>query len=187
VGDDVWHAHCVKLDQRETALFASTKTGIAHCPSSNCRLGSGVAPIAAMAKAGVRIGLGVDGSASNDSGHLLNEARQAMLMQRSTYGADAMSPRAALQLATRDGARVLGRDDCGVLAPGMRADIALWDMTTPQAAGAWDLVDALTLCGPHRVKHLLIEGRKIVSDGVLTTCDANALAARARKAISRLI
>ena len=186
-GADVWYAHCVKLDAKETALFAATKTGIAHCPCSNCRLGSGTAPVSALLKAGVKIGLGVDGSASNDSGHLLSEARQAMLMQRAAYGADVMTPRGALELATLGGARVLGRDDVGALVPGMRADIAIWDMRTLAVAGAWDLVDALILCGPHRAKHLIVEGKHIVADGALTTIDTGRLAETARAAVRRLM
>ncbi|MEM6479937.1 MAG: 8-oxoguanine deaminase, partial [Pseudomonadota bacterium] len=125
VGEDVWHAHCVKLDAQEIALFARTGTGVAHCPCSNCRLASGVAPIRAMRDAGVPVGLGVDGSASNDAGSLVDEARQAMLLQRLVSGAGAMGPREALEIATRGGARVLGRNDLGQLKVGMRADIAL--------------------------------------------------------------
>jgi cytosine/adenosine deaminase-related metal-dependent hydrolase len=183
VGADVWHAHCVKLDEREIALFARTHTGIGHCPCSNCRLGSGIGPFAAM---GVRIGLGVDGPASNDAGHLLGEARQAMLLQRAAFGPSAMTPRTALELATRGGAQVLGRDDCGALAPGMRADLAVWDVSGLEAAGAWDAVAALVLCGPHRVKHLLVDGMIIVRDGQLTTGEPGKLAERARHAIARL-
>jgi len=112
-GDDVWHAHCVKLDGREIDLFARSNTGVAHCPCSNCRLGSGIAPVRAMRDAGVPVGLGVDGSASNDIGNLMAEARQTMLLQRVANGADAMSAREALEIATRGGAQVLGRDDCG--------------------------------------------------------------------------
>jgi len=122
-GADVWHAHCVKLDSSEIDLFAASRTGVAHCPCSNCRLGSGIAPVRAMRDQGVNVGLGVDGSASNDAGNLAAEARQAMLMQRVAMGADAMSAREALEIATRGGAAVLGRDDCGQIAIGMRADI----------------------------------------------------------------
>jgi len=116
VGDDVWHAHCVKLDGQEIDLFSKTGTGVAHCPCSNCRLGSGIAPVRQMRDAGVKVGLGVDGSASNDIGNLMIEARQTMLLQRVQTGADAMSAREALRLATRGGAEVLGRDDCGQIA-----------------------------------------------------------------------
>ena len=123
-GPDVWHAHCVQLDATEIELFARTKTGVAHCPCSNMRLASGIAPVREMLDAGVNIGLGVDGSASNDSGHMLNEARQAMLLQRVMKGGDAMTARETLSIATKGGAAVLGRDDIGVLAPGYAADIA---------------------------------------------------------------
>ncbi|MCR9151155.1 MAG: 8-oxoguanine deaminase [Rhodobacteraceae bacterium] len=170
-GPDVWHAHCVKLDTAEIGLFARSRTGVAHCPCSNCRLGSGIAPVRAMRDAGVRVGLGVDGSASNDAGSLIGEARQAMLLQRVALGADAMSPREALRLATRGGAEVLGRDDCGRIAPGMRADLAIWDMAGVEAAGAWDPVAALVLCGPGRVRDLFVEGRQVVRDGQLATID----------------
>ncbi|MPL82850.1 8-oxoguanine deaminase [bioreactor metagenome] len=170
-GDDVWHAHCVKLDTAEIDLFARSRTGVAHCPCSNCRLGSGIAPVRAMRDAGVRVALGVDGSASNDAGNLIAEARQAMLLQRVQNGADAMSAREALEIATLGGAQVLGRHDCGSLAPGQRADIAVWDVSGLEAAGAWDPVAALLLAGPPRVKHLFVEGRQVVRDGRLTTLD----------------
>lgn len=168
VGDDVWHAHCVKLDPTEIDLFARSKTGVAHCPCSNCRLGSGIAPVRAMRDAGVNVALGVDGSASNDAGHLLSEARQTMLLQRVKNGADAMSAREALEIATLGGAKVLGRDDCGSIEIGKRADIAIWDVTGLQAAGNWDPIAALVLCGPFNVRDLLVEGRRVVDSGHLT-------------------
>ncbi|MEX1660314.1 8-oxoguanine deaminase [Thioclava sp. 15-R06ZXC-3] len=171
VGEDVWHAHCVKLDGVEIDLFAATKTGVSHCPCSNCRLGSGIAPVRAMRDAGVRVALGVDGSASNDAGSLIGEARQAMLLQRVQNGADAMAAREALEIATLGGAQVLGRPDCGVIAPGKRADIAIWDVSGLEAAGAWDPVAALVLCGPSKVRDLFVEGRQIVRDGQITTLD----------------
>lgn len=169
-GDDVWHAHCVKLDGQEIDLFARSRTGVAHCPCSNCRLGSGIAPVRAMRDAGVPVGLGVDGSASNDAGNLLLEARQSMLLQRVARGADAMSAREALEIATRGGADVLGRPDCGRLEVGKRADIALWDVTGIDSAGSWDPA-ALLLAGPTRVKHLFVEGRQVVRDGQIATLD----------------
>jgi cytosine/adenosine deaminase-related metal-dependent hydrolase len=172
-GPDVWHAHCVKLDGQEIDLFAQSRTGVAHCPCSNCRLGSGIAPIRDMVDAGVPVGLGVDGSASNDSSNLVAEARQAMLLQRVSRGADAMSAREALRLATRGGAEVLGRHDCGQIAPGKRADLALWDVTGIDSAGSWDKA-ALLLAGPQRVRHLFVEGRQVVRDGLLTTIDLGA-------------
>ena len=170
-GADVWHAHCVKLDSSEIELFSRSLTGVAHCPCSNCRLGSGIAPVRRMRDAGVRVGLGVDGSASNDAGNLAAEARMAMLLQRVANGADAMSAREALEIATLGGAQVLGRPDCGALVVGMRADIAVWDMRWIEAAGAWDPVAALILCGPTRVTHLFVEGRQIVRDGQVTSID----------------
>ncbi len=176
VGDDVWHAHCVKLDSREINLFSNTSTGVAHCPCSNCRLGSGIAPVRQMRDAGVKIGLGVDGSASNDQGNLMDEARQAMLLQRVAYGADKMSTREALKIATRGGAEVLGRSDVGQLAVGKRADIAIWDISTIESAGSWDPA-ALVLAGPRRVRDLFVEGRQIVRDGQMTTVDMGALVA----------
>ncbi len=169
-GPDVWHAHCVKLDGHEIDLFAKSRTGVAHCPCSNCRLGSGIAPVRAMRDAGVPVGLGVDGSASNDAGNLVAEARQAMLLQRVANGANAMSAREALFIATRGGADVLGRPDCGQIAVGKRADIAIWDVTGVESAGSWD-PSALLLAGPTRVKHLLVEGRQVVRDGHVTTID----------------
>jgi cytosine/adenosine deaminase-related metal-dependent hydrolase len=166
-GDDVWHAHCVKLDGAEIDLFALTRTGVAHCPCSNCRLGSGIAPVRAMRDAGVRVALGVDGSASNDAGNLAGEMRMALLLQRVARGGDAMAAREALEIATLGGAQVLGRPDCGMLAPGKRADLAA----------------ALVLCGPQKVRDLFVEGRAVVRDGQLVRLDLpRALADQARLA-----
>lgn len=170
-GPDVWHAHCVKLDGQEIDLFARSGTGVAHCPCSNCRLGSGIAPVRAMRDAGVKVGLGVDGSASNDAGNLIAEARQTLLLQRVRHGADAMSAREALEIATLGGARVLGRDDCGALEPGKRADIAIWEISGVESAGSWDPVAALVLCGPQKVRDLLVEGRRVVAEGQMVTID----------------
>ena len=169
-GADVWHAHCVKLDGQEIDLFAKSGTGVAHCPCSNCRLGSGIAPVRAMRDAGVKVGLGVDGSASNDAGNLILEARQSMLLQRVANGADAMSAREALEIATRGGADVLGRPDCGRIAAGKRADIAIWDTGCIESAGSWDAA-ALLLAGPTRVRDLFVEGRRIVAGGHLASYD----------------
>jgi len=177
VGSDVWHAHCVKLQPQEIALFAHTGTGVAHCPCSNCRLGSGIAPVRAMRDEGVPVGLGVDGSASNDAGNLVLEARQAMLLQRVARGADAMSAREALWIATRGGAAVLGRPDCGHLSVGARADIALWDMSGIESAGSWDPA-ALLLAGPTTVRDLFVDGRAIVRDGQMQTLDLGRVIAR---------
>ena len=185
-GADVWHAHCVKLDSSEIELFSRSRTGVSHCPCSNCRLGSGIAPVRAMRDAGVKVGLGVDGSASNDAGNLVAEARMAMLLQRVARGADAMSAREALEIATLGGAQVLGRDDLGALEPGKRADLAIWDMREVEAAGSWDPVAALVLCGPTRVRHLVVEGRQVVRDGQMATLDLAPVLDRQRRLAARL-
>ena len=185
-GPDVWHAHCVKLDAEEQTLFARTKTGVAHCPCSNCRLGSGIAPIRQMRDRGVPVGLGVDGSASNDAGNLILEARQAMLLQRVSNGADAMSAREALEIATRGGADILGRPECGRIAIGKRADIAIWDANCLENAGSWDPA-ALLLAGPTKVKHLIVDGRMIVEDGQLLSVDLPRLIDRQRKLAEALV
>ncbi|MGJ8609872.1 MAG: 8-oxoguanine deaminase [Octadecabacter sp.] len=184
-GPDVWHAHCVKLDAQEIELFAKSKTGVAHCPCSNCRLGSGIAPVRAMRDAGVPIGLGVDGSASNDAGSLVGEARQTLLLQRVVNGADAMSAREALEIATRGGAQVLGRDDCGQIAVGKRADIAIWDVSGVHSAGSWD-VAAILLAGPTQVRDLFVEGRRIVADGHVVSFDLGRAIARQGQLVQAL-
>jgi cytosine/adenosine deaminase-related metal-dependent hydrolase len=186
-GPDVWHAHCVKLNGAEIDLFARSATGIAHCPCSNCRLGSGIAPVRALRDARVKVGLGVDGSASNDAGNLIAEARQAMLLQRVSLGADAMGAREALEIATLGGAQVLGRTDCGSLEPGKRADLAVWDVSGIEAAGAWDPVAALILCGPARVRHLIVEGQQVVTDGQLVTIDLPEVVERQNRLAQRLM
>jgi cytosine/adenosine deaminase-related metal-dependent hydrolase len=172
VGGDVWHAHCVKLDRAGIDLFASSGTGIAHCPCSNMRLGSGIAPVRAMLDAKVRVGLAVDGAASNDGGHLLAEARQAMLLQRVAHGPAAMSAREALEIATRGGAAVLGRDDIGALAPGMAADIVTFALDQVGTAGALhDPLAALLFCHPPCVRHSIVNGRIVVRDAHVRTLD----------------
>ena len=185
-GDDVWHAHCVKLDGAEIDLFAQSRTGVAHCPCSNCRLGSGIAPVRAMRDRGVKVGLGVDGSASNDSGNLVAEARQSMLLQRVAGGADKMSAREALEIATRGGAEVLGRQDCGQIAVGKRADIAIWDVTGVASAGSWDPA-AILLAGPSQVRDLFVEGRQVVRDGHIVTIDLPQLIAMQNRLANRLM
>ena len=172
LGPDVWHAHCVKLDEAGVRLFASTGTGVAHCPCSNMRLGSGIAPVRALCDHGVRVGLGVDGSASNDAAHMLGEARQAMLLQRVGFGPGAMGAREALELATLGGARVLGRDDIGALAPGMSADLAAFDVRGVGYAGAGsDPVAALVFCAPTGASTCVVNGQVVVKDGRITTLD----------------
>ncbi len=188
LGPDVWHAHCVKLDAAGIALFARTGTGVAHCPGSNMRLGSGTAPIRAMRDAGVPVSLAVDGSASNDSGHLLAEARLALLLQRVSRGATAMSAREMLEIATLGGARVLGRDDIGALAPGMACDLIGVRLDEPGLAGADDdAVAALLLCQVSRVALAVVQGRALVRQGRLVTLDEPALVARQRGLSKRLV
>lgn len=185
-GDDVWHAHCVHMSESEVDLFAGTGTGIAHCPSSNMRLASGIAPVVQWRDKGVRVGLGVDGSASNDGGNLLAEVRQAMLLQRVAPDrylsekpggrggfagiADAMSARQAIELATRGSASVLGRDDIGHLAPGMSADFIAFDLNQIAFAGALhDPVAAVALCQPSGVDLSVVNGKVVVENGRLST------------------
>jgi 8-oxoguanine deaminase len=199
VGEDVWHAHCVKLDDDGIHLFAATRTGVAHCPCSNMRLASGIAPIRTMLDAGVPVGLGVDGSASNDAAHMVNEARQAMLLarlrkslepaqevgERTVFGCDSapleMTARDALRLATRGGAQVLGRQhDIGQITPGHAADLAMFDLDTlPMAGGAvHDAVGSLLLCASAPTRHTMVNGRLVVRDGQLTTVDLGPLIER---------
>jgi len=175
-GDDVWHAHCVQLDIDEIQLFARTGTGVAHCPCSNMRLASGIAPVRAMLDAGMKVGLGADGSASNDSGHMLNEARQTMLLQRVNQGSNAMSAREALATATRGGAEVLGRDDIGMLVPGMAADIACFNRRSVDFAGSdWDMLASLLFCGPTKASYTIINGTIVVAEGQLASMDMDEL------------
>src|ERR1035437_5875603 len=199
LGDDVWHAHCVKLDDAGISLFAATRTGVAHCPCSNMRLASGIAPIRKMLDAGVPVALGVDGSASNDGAQMVNEARQALLLARvgralqapekhadgrSFFGCDLgpaeMTARDALILATRGGAQVLGRSDIGHLAPGMCADLALFDLNTLAFAGGavHDPLGALLLCASPQAASTVVNGRVVVRHGQLTTLDLGPLIER---------
>lgn len=180
LGPDVWHAHCVKLDAAGIAAFARTGTGVAHCPGSNMRLGSGIAPIRAMRDAGVPVSLAVDGSASNDAGHLLGEARLGLLLQRVGFGAGAMGAREMLEIATLGGARVLGRDDIGALAPGMAADFVAFPLDQVGQAGAHDAVAALLLCQPPSVTTSVVNGRVLVRHGQPTTIDLPRLLERQR-------
>lgn len=185
-GPDVWHAHCVQLDRGEIDLFARTRTGVAHCPGSNCRLGSGIAPLKAMFAGGVPLGLGVDGSASNDSGNLLQEARQATLLQRAIGGPLAFDPRDALFIATRGGAEMLGRHDCGSIEPGKRADVAVWDMADLSSLGAWDLVAGLILSPPAGARDVFVEGRAVVRGGDLVRARRSEIRRAATRSLDRL-
>lgn len=179
VGHDVWHAHCVQLDDAGIALFAKTGTGVAHCPCSNMRLASGIAPIRRMRDAGVPVSLGVDGSASNDAANMINEVRQALLLQRVGFGPNAMTAREALEIATVGGARVLGRDDIGVLAPGMAADFVAFDTRgIGMAGGLHDPVAALVFCNPGQAAYSVVNGRVVVREGRLTTLDLPSLVTR---------
>ena len=188
VGADVWHAHCVKLDDQEIGRFARTATGVCHCPSSNMRLASGIAPIRQMLDHRVKVGLGVDGSASNDSGHLLNEARQALLLQRVSGDPAALSARESLEMTTRGGAAVLGRSDIGRIAPGMSADIIAFRLDSPALAGALhDPVAALVFCGPAQVDLSIINGEIVVEDGELRTADLPLLVERHNRLSRQLI
>jgi cytosine/adenosine deaminase-related metal-dependent hydrolase len=176
LGSDVWCAHCVHLSADDIADFAGSDTGVAHCPTSNLRLGAGVAPVRGYLDAGVRVGLGVDGSASNERGDLMLEVKQALLVARGRDGPDAMRAREALLLGTRGGASVLGRGDIGSLEPGKRADIAVWRTDGLELGGAVDLVAGLVLAAPHRVERLIVEGEDVVRDGELVRADEEEIA-----------
>jgi cytosine/adenosine deaminase-related metal-dependent hydrolase len=187
VGPDVWHAHCVQLDDDGIYMFARTGTGIAHCPCSNMRLASGIAPIRKMLDRGVSVGLGVDGSASNDAGHMMGEVRQAMLLQRVGFGPDAMTARQALEVATLGGAKVLNRDDIGAIKPGMSADIVMFKLDGIGMAGALhDPVAALVFCTPPNVACSIINGKVVVRDGQLCTIDLPVIVERNNKLASQL-
>ncbi len=212
LGPDVWHAHCVKLDDEGISLFAATRTGVAHCPCSNMRLASGIAPIRQMLNAGIPVGLGVDGSASNDAAHMVNEARQALLLarvgramrapevrvtdngaSRTFFGCDLgpaeMTARDALSLATRGGAQVLGRPDIGYLAPGMCADLALFDLNTLAFAGGavHDPVGALLLCASPQAAYTVVNGQVIVREGQLTTLELGPLIEKHNRLAKELV
>jgi len=187
LGDDVWCAHCVHLSEAEVARFAQTGTGVAHCPTSNLRLGAGVAPVRALLDAGVRVGLGVDGSASNERSDLFMEVKQALLVARGRGGGEAMTAREALRLATRGGAEVLRRDDIGSLEPGKQADLAIWRTDGLELGGAaHDPVAGLVLSAPHRVDRLYVAGREVVRDGHLVNADEDEIAREHRKQAARL-
>ena len=188
VGPDVWHAHCVKLDDAGMDLFARTGTGVSHCPCSNMRLGSGIAPVGRMLARRVNVGIGVDGSASNDGGCMLGEVRMAMLLQRVGMGPSAMTARQALELATIGGARVLGRDDIGVLAPGMAADFAAFDLRgVNMAGGLHDPVAALVFCAPDHPTWVAINGRLVVEGGRISTVDLPAVLERHNRLARELV
>jgi 8-oxoguanine deaminase len=189
LGHDVWHAHCVKLSDDSILKFGQTGTGVAHCPCSNMRLGSGIAPIRKMLDHGVPVGLGSDGAASNDATNLLQEARMAMLLARvGSCDATIMNAREALELATLGGARVLGRDDIGALATGMAADFIAFNVDRPAFAGAHhDIVAALVLCQVDGVDYSFINGKKVVDNGILTTLELGALVEKNNRLSEQMI
>lgn len=189
LGSDVWHAHCVMLDDATIQKFGETGTGVSHCPGSNTRLASGIAPIRKMLDAGVPVSLGVDGSSSNDTGNLLQEARTAFLLARvRDRDAAAMTARDILEVATLGGAKVLGRDDIGALAPGMSADFIAIDLDRPQFAGALhDPVAAIVLCLAHSVDYSFINGRNVISEGRLTTVDQTRLIEHTNQLAKQLV
>ncbi|MBX2864839.1 MAG: 8-oxoguanine deaminase [Leptolyngbyaceae cyanobacterium MAG.088] len=177
LGKDVWHAHCVQLNDASIQKFARTHTGVTHCPCSNMRLASGIAPVRKMLSAGVNVSIGVDGAASNDASNLLQEARTAFLLARvRDESAAAMTAREALELATRGGAQVLGRDDIGYLAAGMSADFIAFNLDTPAFVGSHhDVVAALIFCQSHRVDYSFINGKKVIDKGRLINVEIDTL------------
>ena len=187
LGDDVWLAHCVHLDEREVRRFGETGTGVAHCPSSNARLGAGIAPVAALTAAGAPVGLGVDGPASNEAGELAGELREALLVARIKGGPQALTAREALALGTIHGARCLGREaEIGSLEPGKLADVALWRVDDLDHAGIADPVAALVLGPRPLVDTLLVGGRPVVEQGRLTTADEETIARELAQASRRM-
>ncbi|MBN1954907.1 MAG: 8-oxoguanine deaminase [Anaerolineae bacterium] len=188
IGGDVWYAHGVHINEPEIGLLAQTGTGICHCPSSNMRLGSGIAPVRAYLDRGVKVGLGVDGSASNDSSHMLAEARMALLLQRVTGNPAGLSAREALRLSTRGGAAVLGRDDVGQLAPGKAADLVGLRLERLDYAGALhDPLAATVFCAPQRVDLAVINGRVVVEGGRLLTIDLGPVVERHNRIAQELV
>jgi cytosine/adenosine deaminase-related metal-dependent hydrolase len=182
---DVWLAHCVHLSTDDVALFGERGVGVAHCPSSNMRLGAGVAPVRELLDAGVDVGLGVDGSASNERGDLFLEVKMATYVARSRGGPKAMTVREALRLGTRGGAAVLGREDIGQLAPGKRADFAVWRLDRLELGGASDPVAGLVFGGPQRVDRLYVAGEEVVLEGHLVRADESEIARDQRRQAER--
>lgn len=178
LGDDVSYAHGVHLADEEMKLLAETDTGIAHCPTSNMRLGSGIAPVKRMREIGVKVGLAVDGSASNDSSHMLSEVRMALLLQRVKHGPTALSARQVLEMATLGGAAMLGRDDIGSVGAGKAADLIAVDLNRIEYSGAGDIVAAAVFCGPVGVELSIINGRVLVEGGRLLGFDLDSVLRR---------
>jgi cytosine/adenosine deaminase-related metal-dependent hydrolase len=185
LAENVWFAHCVHLSEDDVSKFGKHGPGVAHCPTSNMRLGAGLAPVRELLDAGVRIGLGVDGSASNERGDLFLEVKQALLVARARGGPEALTVRNALRLGTRGGAAVLGRDDIGELSPGKRADFAVWRTDVLELGGADDPVAGLVFSAPHRVDRLYVAGEEVVRDGNLVRADAEEIAREQRRQAER--
>lgn len=186
LADDVWLAHGVRFDDQEVARLGEAGTGISHCPSSNMLLASGVCRAKELEAAGAPVGLGVDGSASNDSSNMMQEVRQAFLLQRIRYGAAGISHEDALRWGTAGGAQVLHRPDLGTLEPGKAADMAMFDLDELRFSGSGDPVAALVLCGAHKVRHLMIGGEFRVSNGELVGVDVPRLRARHQELANQL-
>lgn len=187
LGDDVWLAHCIHLDPAECRRMGETGTGVAHCPTSNGRLGAGIAPVPALLAAGAPVGLGVDGAASNEAGELAAELQAALVVARAKHGPAALTVRDVLELGTRHGARCLGREDeLGHLSAGACADVALWRMDEPAQAGIADPVAALVLGATRGVDTLIVNGEVVVAGGELRTADPLTLAADLTQASRRM-
>ncbi len=187
LGEDVWLAHCIHLSDADVARFGATETGVAHCPTSNARLGAGIAPVVSLVAAGAPVGLGVDGAASNEGGHLSCEPRAALQLARLNGGPSALSPSDALRLATIGGARCLGRgDEIGSLEAGKLADVTLWKVDGLEDAGIQDKVASLVLGTPRQAHHVIVDGRMVVDSGELKTADRDSLASSLTKQASRL-
>lgn len=188
IGDDVWYAHSVHVREQDIELMAQTQTGAAHCPTSNMRLASGIAPIRSMIDRGVPVGLGVDGSASNDGSHMLAEARQAMLLQRVSGNPAGLTGLEALELATLGGAKVLGREDIGSIEQGKCADFIGFEIDRLEYAGAQhDPQAALIFCAPQRVDLSVINGKIVVEDGELRTIEMGKVIERHNQISTKLI
>jgi 8-oxoguanine deaminase len=185
--EDTWVAHGIYFSSAECARLGRARVGVAHCATSNMRLASGICPVGKLQSAGSPVGLGVDGSASNDSSNMLVEARQALLLNRLARGASAVTVQDALRMATVEGARCLGRDDVGSIAVGKRADIALFDLREISYSGAEDALSALLLCAPTRVITLIIEGRVVVEDGVLRGISLDPILQRHRRMAAKIV
>jgi 8-oxoguanine deaminase len=187
LGPDVWFAHLVHLDPGEVQMLASTGTGMAHCPQSNCRLGSGVAPADAMARLGGAVSLGVDGAASNESADMISEMHSAWHTHRAVKGADAVTAEDVVHWATAGGARVLGLPNIGTLAPGQQADIAIFDLTQPRHFGMHDpLIAPVTCAGSAGLRYLLVGGRIVVENGAIPGLDIAKLQSDAMRVVTRL-